>query len=88
LPKDGLTQATENHPHHHGHDRHDAELSAHKCPLCHVGPEFDNATRALLASTGAELWSIDPTTGIGTYLSTFQSSGESFNDLVLLPTCP
>ena len=56
-------------------------------PFANVGLEFDNATRTLLASTGTELWSIDPATGTGTFLSTFQTT-ESFNDLVFLAPCP
>jgi hypothetical protein len=55
-------------------------------PFDAVGLEFDNVTRTLYASTGTELWQIDPQTGTGTFLSTLQVP--SVNDLVLLPPCP
>jgi len=56
-------------------------------PFDAVGLEFDNLTRTLYASTGTELWRIDPYTGTGTFLATLQV-GQTVNDLVLLPPCP
>jgi hypothetical protein len=55
-------------------------------PFQGVGLEWDNATRTLLASTGTELWRIDPNTGDASYESTFDV--ENVNDLVLLQPCP
>jgi len=56
-------------------------------PFDAVGLEFDNTTRTLLASTGYELWRIDPATGDGTWLADLDTP-DKVNDLVLLAPCP
>ena len=56
-------------------------------PFSSVGLEFDNITRTLYASTGTELWRIDPATGDGTFLSTLEVA-DNVNDLVQLPPSP
>ena len=55
-------------------------------PFASVGLEFDHSTGLLLASTGSQLWTIDPTTGASTLVGTF--SGMMVDDLAFHPVCP
>ena len=48
--------------------------------------EFDHATGLLWASTGSQLWTIEPTTGASTLVGTF--SGMMVDDLAFYPVCP
>ncbi|NCG21119.1 MAG: hypothetical protein GWP91_19075 [Rhodobacterales bacterium] len=56
-------------------------------PFSSVGLEFDNTTRTLIASTGSELWRIDPLTGGSTFIVTLQGM-ERVTDLAFFPPCP
>ena len=55
-------------------------------PFASVGLEFDHATGLLWASTGSQLWTIEPTTGASTLVGTF--SGMMVDDLAFHPVCP
>ena len=55
-------------------------------PLASVGLEWDPSTRTLWASTGTELWNIDPATGNGTFIGTFDVPN-TVGTLALFPPC-
>ena len=55
-------------------------------PFQGVGLEFDHATGLLIAATGPQLWTIDPSTGSSTYIGSF--NGIMVDDLAFHPVCP
>jgi len=55
-------------------------------PFGSVGLEFDNASGLLLAATGDELWTIEPSTGASTFIGDL--GGENIDDLAFYPPCP
>ncbi len=55
-------------------------------PFSAVGLELDNATGLLLASTGADLYTVDPATGTTTYMGAM--GGSNIDDLAYHPACP
>lgn len=55
-------------------------------PFQGVGLEFDHATGLLIAATGPQLWTIDPSTGVSTLIGNF--NGIMVDDLAFHPVCP
>ena len=55
-------------------------------PFDGVGLDYDPAEGVLYASTGDELYQVDPSTGATTFIGALD--GESINDLALHPACP
>lgn len=55
-------------------------------PFASVGLEFDPTRQVLYASTGSQLYEVEPTSGATTYLGAHSSALS--DDLALHPTCP
>jgi hypothetical protein len=55
-------------------------------PFDGVGLDYDPASGVLYASSGDDLYHVDPSTGATTFIGALD--GESINDLALHPTCP
>ncbi len=55
-------------------------------PFHYVGLEFEHSTGMLLASTGWDLYRIDPV--LGTTVLVGELGGERINDLAFHPPCP
>jgi DNA-binding beta-propeller fold protein YncE len=56
-------------------------------PFESVGLEFDHGTGLLVASTGKEIWTIEPNTGASSLLVALKDM-EFVNDLAFFPPCP
>jgi hypothetical protein len=62
-------------------------LTSTAVPFGAVGVEYDHVNQVLLASTGTELYSIDPASGADTLLMSFGGITD-VNDVAFLPPCP
>ena len=51
-----------------------------------VGLEYDHASGLLIAATGSQLWTIDPSNGASNLVGTF--NGVLVDDLAFYPVCP
>jgi streptogramin lyase len=56
-------------------------------PFGSVGLEWDPQTRTLWASTGTQLWKIDPATGDGNVVGDFPDDAATVGTLALFPPC-